>query len=119
LPLLLLREGFNLAVCSRNADELKNFEQELKDINPDIELLAIVADVSLKADVIKFAQQAESALGQINVIVNNAGMYIPTSILDDTDDTFDKLVHTNLMPAYQLYRYFGKSLIAGGYRAYF
>ncbi len=39
-------------------------------------------------------------------------MYAYSSILDDGDETFEKEVNTNLAPAYWLYRYFGKSVIA-------
>ncbi|QKJ29247.1 SDR family oxidoreductase [Mucilaginibacter mali] len=111
IALAFSNEGFNLAICSRNAAELKTFEEELKQIDPGIKVIAVVADVSKKADIIKFAGEAESVLGSIDIIVNNAGTFIPTSILDDADDTFDKLMHTNLLPAYELYRYFGKKMM--------
>jgi short-subunit dehydrogenase len=32
--------------------------------------------------------------------------------LDEGDDAFEKQLHTNLMPAYHLYRFFGKTMIA-------
>src|SRR6202012_3333601 len=34
-----------------------------------------------------------------------------SSILDDADGTLEKHVGTNLMPAYELYRYFGKTMM--------
>jgi short-subunit dehydrogenase len=39
-------------------------------------------------------------------------MYTYSSILDDAEDAFEKNVHTNLAPAYELYRHFGKKMIA-------
>lgn len=111
IAIAFANEGFNLAICSRNAAELKTFEEELKQIDPGIKIATIVADVSKKADILKFATEAENTLGVIDVIVNNAGTYVPNSILDDADDTLDKLIHTNLMPAYELYRYFGKKMM--------
>jgi short-subunit dehydrogenase len=44
--------------------------------------------------------------------VNNVGTYVQQSILDDEEDTFQKLINTNLVPAYELYRYFGKTMMA-------
>jgi short-subunit dehydrogenase len=76
--------------------------------------LAIVADCSKKEEVLNFAGLAEQQLGFISIIVNNAGMYEYSSILDDSEDAFDKQVNTNLAPAYLLYRYFGKTMIAAG-----
>ena len=112
IAIAFAKEGLNLAICARNADELEGFKQELLQINPDIKVSVKVANVSVKGDVLAFAAQAEQELGAISVIVNNAGIYVPASILDDDDTTFDKLVNTNLMPAYEFYRYFGKKLIA-------
>jgi len=108
------KEGLNLAVCARNADDVAAFKQELLDINPAIKVCGVKADISIKNDVIAFAKQAEEELGDISVIVNNAGIYVPTSILDDAEDTFQKVISTNLAPAYELYRYFGKKLMAAG-----
>ena len=105
-------EGFNLAICSRNAAELDAFKIELQQINAGITVLTSVTNISIKKEVLAFAGRAQKEFGFINIIVNNAGIYIPSSILNDADDTLDKLMNTNLMPAYELYKFFGKSLIA-------
>ncbi|PTQ98012.1 NADP-dependent 3-hydroxy acid dehydrogenase YdfG [Mucilaginibacter yixingensis] len=112
ISIAFAKEGFNLAVCARNAGELEAFKQELLQINPQIKVAAVTADISLKEQIHAFASQAEQELGDINIIVNNAGIYQPTSILDDEDSVFNRLMNTNLLPAYELYRYFGKKLIA-------
>jgi short-subunit dehydrogenase len=39
-------------------------------------------------------------------------MFDPISILDESGAAFEKQMNTNYMPAYHLYRYFGKSMIA-------
>jgi len=106
------KEGINLAICSRHADELAAFKTELTAINPAIKVFTSVTDCSIKAQVIAFASAAETDLGAISIIVNNAGIYEYASILDDKEETFEKHVNTNLMPAYELYRYFGKKMIA-------
>src|SRR5476651_2432432 len=108
------KEGLNLAVCARKAEELQAFEKELLEINPAIKVVGVKADISNKAEVLALAKQAEDELGAISVIVNNAGIYVPASILDDTEEAFDQLMATNLRPAYELYRYFGKKLAAAG-----
>ena len=106
------KEGINLAICSRHQEDLDAFKNELLAINPAVKVFTAVADCSIKAQVIKFAADAENELGFINIIVNNLGIYTYSSILDDSDDTFNKHVNTNLMPAYELYRYFGKKMAA-------
>lgn len=110
ISIAFAKEGFNLAVCARKASDLETFKQELLQINPNIKVAAITADISVKEQIKAFARQAEDELGAINIIVNNAGIYQPTSILDDGEDVFAQLTNTNLLPAYELYRYFGKKL---------
>jgi short-subunit dehydrogenase len=106
------KQDINLAICSRNQADLIAFKAELLAINPTINIYISVTDCSVKKQVLDFAAAAEKELGSISIIVNNAGMYTYSSILDDNEDTFTQQVNTNLMPAYELYRYFGKKMIA-------
>jgi short-subunit dehydrogenase len=112
IAIAFAQEGLNLAICSRKAADVEAFKQELLQINPAIKICGMQADCSIKAEAIAFAARAESQLGPISVIVNNAGIYVPASILDDGEETFGQVINTNLMPAYELYRYFGKKLMA-------
>jgi len=106
------KEGINLAICARGEQDLLAFKNELLAINPNIQVVTVATDVSIKEQILQFAATAEKELGAISIIVNNAGIYQPSSILDDADDTFLKSVNTNVAPAYELYRYFGKTMIA-------
>jgi len=106
------RQGINLAICARTPEDLAAFKMELSGINPAIKIFTSVTDCSIKQQVLQFAAGAEKALGFISIIVNNAGVYEYASILDDKEGTFEKHVNTNLMPAYELYRFFGKTMIA-------
>ena len=106
------KEGINLAICARGEQDLLAFKNELLAINPNIQVVTVATDVSIKEQILQFAAKAEKELGAISIIVNNAGIYQPSSILDDADDTFLKSVNTNVAPAYELYRYFGKTMIA-------
>src|SRR6185503_15221361 len=112
IAIAFAKEGENLAICSRNGDDLAAFKKELADINPAIKVYTSVTDCSVKQQVLDFAAAAENELGAINIIVNNVGMYTYSSILDDDDEAFQKHVNINLGAAYQLYRYFGKKMIA-------
>lgn len=105
------KEGISIAICSRNGKELDEFKNELQYINPKIKVVALVADGSDKQQLLQFAAAAEKELGFINIIVNNLGMFDPVSILDEGEDAFGKQLNTNLMPAYHLYRFFGKKMM--------
>lgn len=112
IAIAFAKQGLNIAVCSRNNAELLLLQDELKKTNPNIRVITSQTDCSVKEQVMAFAGFAEQELGFISVIVNNVGMYEPSSILDDEENTFEKLINTNLMPTYELYRYFGKTMMA-------
>lgn len=112
IAIAFAKEGINLAICSRNEKDLEGFKNELLQINPAIQVFTMVADGSNKNQLLDFAAAAESELGAISIIVNNLGVYTFAGILDDTEDAFEKMINTNLMPAYQLYRFFGKKMRA-------
>jgi len=112
IAIAFAQQGINLAVCSRNLTDLQAFKAELHQINPEVAVFTAVADGSNKAQLLQFAAEAEKELGAISIIVNNLGMYTFSSILDDADDAFEKTINTNLAPAYHLYRYFGKKMMA-------
>jgi short-subunit dehydrogenase len=112
IAIAFAKEGINLAICSRTGTDLAAFKEELNAINPAIKVFTSVTDCSVRQQVLDFASAAESQLGFISIIVNNVGIYEYSSILDDKDETFEKHVNTNIMPAYELYRFFGKKMIA-------
>jgi len=108
----LVREGVNLAICSRNDKDLWVVKEALLEINPHVKIFARVADCSLPDEVRSFAAEAEHKLQPIQIIINNAGMFLPGSILDEEENNLQKQLNLNLMAGYELYRYFGKKLMA-------
>jgi short-subunit dehydrogenase len=112
IAIAFAKEGINMAICSRNGKDLEKFKEELLRINPKIKVVAQVADGSVKGQILQFAGAAEQQLGFISIVVNNLGLFETGGILDDSEKSFDRLLNTNLMPAYHLYRYFGKTMMA-------
>jgi short-subunit dehydrogenase len=108
------KQGINLSICSRREQELLDFKAELLQIAPAIQVFTQVADVSKRDEVKKFAEFTEKNMGFVDILVNNVGMYKHAPILEDSEDSFQKQIDTNLMPAYELYRFFGKSMVSVG-----
>ena len=65
------------------------------------------ADVSKFADLQKLVDTAVSRFGRVDVMVNNAGIETRTSILDTTEDQYDRVLAINLKSAF-----FGTQLAA-------
>jgi short-subunit dehydrogenase len=111
IAIAFAKQGINLAVCSRNENDLAAFKKELLLVNPQIKVVTEVADGSVEEQLVGFAAAAEKQLGFIDIIVSSLGIFEPVSILDESESAFNKQLNTNLMPAYHLYRFFGKKMI--------
>ncbi|HWD88071.1 MAG TPA: SDR family oxidoreductase [Mucilaginibacter sp.] len=112
IAIAFAKEGVNLAICSRNEKKLAEFKQELLQVNAQIKVFTKAADGSDKEQLLQFAADTEKELGFIGIVVSSLGMFEPVSLLDESDGAFEKQMNTNLMPAYHLYRFFGKKMIA-------
>jgi len=111
IAIAFAKEGVNLAICSRKENELAEFKQELLQVNAQIKVFTKAADGSNKDQLLQFAAEAEKELGLIGIVVSSLGMFEPVSILDESDAAFERQLNTNFMPAYHLYRHFGKKMI--------
>ncbi len=97
--------GFDVAFCARNNKELNQFKNELEAIGQDDQkVLAIACDVSDKEAVQWFAEQVAFEFEEIDVLVNNAGIFLPGKISEEEDSVFEQQMHTNLFSAYYLTR---------------
>lgn len=104
LALLFAKNGHDLAICSRHQEDLYSLSDELKNIQPSIEIIALATDVSQKEAVEKFAETILNQWKSIDILINNAGVFIPGSIHDEPEGNLEKMIHTNLYSAYHLTR---------------
>jgi len=98
------KEGADLAVCARTAADLDAFKADFNTKYPAIEVFTQTVDMSNKAAVLQFAADVKSKWGQINVLVNNAGLFIPGEVSKEEDGALEKMIETNLYSAYHLTR---------------
>ena len=58
------------------------------------------ADVSSAADVHRLVAEAMARFGRIDILVNNAGVMVTKSVLETTEDDWDRTIDVNLKGAY-------------------
>jgi glucose 1-dehydrogenase len=75
---------------------------------------AVEADVSKVADLQKMIDRAISAYGRLDIMVNNAGVETRTSVLDTTEDQYEKVLDINLKSAFFGTQLAAKQMIAQG-----
>lgn len=97
------QNGHSLAICSRNNQDLKNFSKELTDLGAP-KVFYEQCDVALKDDIEMFAENLVQECGQVDVLVNNAGVFIPGKISEEPDGALETMIETNLYSAYRLTR---------------
>ncbi|HXS37922.1 MAG TPA: SDR family oxidoreductase [Flavipsychrobacter sp.] len=100
----LLSEGFSVAICSRNKSDLELLEQQWNEKYPTASIIAQPADLSIKEQVIAFADSVLSVYPAIDVLVNNAGIFLPGHIADEPEGHFERLMSLNMFSAYHLSR---------------
>lgn len=98
------KEGFNLAVCSRSADDLSNFKSTFSTQYPDIEILTQATDMSKKSEVNALADYIKGHWTKVDVLVNNAGVFLPGEIHKEEEGTLERQIETNLYSAYYMTR---------------
>lgn len=104
----LAEHGYNLAICSRNSGELERFAEDLRYTGAKI--IIWQADCSIKQEVYAFCNAVKEQMGTVDVLVNNAGTYLPGNLLDESDDNLKKQLDLNLNSAYYMSKYFGKMM---------
>jgi NADP-dependent 3-hydroxy acid dehydrogenase YdfG len=96
--------GYQVAVSARGAEALISLEEELKKSNPTANHLIFRGDMSVKADVVAFAELVKNNWQTVDILVNNAGIFIPGSIYNEPEGNLEKMMSTNLYSAYHLSR---------------
>ena len=104
-------EGFNIAVCARNKKDLDELYEDLHQKYPDAEILAQACDVSDKKQLKSFSDHIKSEWNEVDVLVNNAGIFLPGQVHKEKTGTLEKLLKTNLYSAYYLTQFLIKMMI--------
>ena len=86
---LLLEQGADVALCSRNAELLENVVGQLKAAFPKRRVYGQACDVLKGNQVNAFAQSVRETLGAPCILVNNAGQARMSTFADTDDDAWD------------------------------
>ncbi|WP_080059738.1 SDR family oxidoreductase [Spirosoma aerolatum] len=88
-----ITEGFDTIVCARSVEGIEG---------PG--LLPVAADLSNRSGVNALLTYIQSLGRPVDVLVNNAGIFLPGEIHQEAEGTFETLMNTNVASAYHLTR---------------
>ena len=78
------------------------------------EAIAVQADVSRKMDVLRLMDQTVQQFGRIDILINNAGIYPLSPLLDMTEEEWDQVLDSNLRGTFLCTQAAAKVMIAQG-----
>ncbi|MUG45866.1 SDR family NAD(P)-dependent oxidoreductase [Paenibacillus woosongensis] len=98
----LAKEGVNVLINGRNYEEVERIVNEIKSDFPATSPQNAAADIVDK-------EQREALFGKfpnIDILVNNMGIYEIMQYEDADDEVWDKYIHTNVLAANALTKYY-------------
>ena len=99
-----LKHGFDAVVCARKQADLNSMKEECLKLFPASKVHIFQADMSVKEEVQQFAHFVLSLQRPIDVLVNNAGYFVPGEIATEPEGTLESMMDANLYSAYHLTR---------------
>ena len=96
--------GYDLYLSSRDTVRLSATAEELQTRHPQVSIRYKAADVGRKEAVLDLARWILDAGTAVDVLINNAGQFLPGSVHDEKDGTLETLMAVNLFSAYYLTR---------------
>ena len=107
----LAQAGADIALGARRVERLENTARLVEKAGR--RCVAVATDVSSPEDCQKFVVQTVSQLGQVDVLVNNAGVGTAYPATRETPDQFKQVIDVNLNGAYWMAQACGRVMKPG------
>lgn len=96
-------EGFTVATCARNEKDLDQLKAQVE-AEFGNKVLIQVADVSKKEEITAFIDFIRLGGKPVEVLVNNAGKFVPGQVHTEEEGVLEDQIETNLYSAYHVSR---------------
>ena len=89
IALALIEQGYGVVATSRTISKSK-------ELTASSDLVLIDGDIGKKETAVKVAEAAIQHFGRIDLLVNNAGIFIPKPFTEYTEDDYHLVMNTNV-----------------------
>jgi short-subunit dehydrogenase len=93
------REGFDIVTCARKQVDLEQLKVVIEGISA-VEVHIFKCDMAIKAEVNGFTDFVKNIPKPLDVLVNNAGYFIPGSVLEEQEGALESMIESNVLSAY-------------------
>ena len=105
------KQGIHVVInYCHHKEEAESFAKYIKDTY-EVEALAIPCDVSKEEEVEKMINKIIDTFGEIDVLVNNAGVARDSLLLDKNLKEFQRVLSVNLIGTYLCSKYVGRVML--------
>ena len=111
---LLVSKGINVAICSRSESDVQSFIKELSATNSGVKIIGQKTDMRQRTEVLSFAAYILDHFETVDILINNAGVFLPGEITQEEDGALEQMMETNLYSAYHLTRALVPNMLANG-----
>lgn len=101
------KKNFNVVINYLTGEQEANTLKERLINEYGIKAITIKADVSKEEDCLKILEETKSNFNTIDVLVNNAGIAIDTTLEDKTVENFRKILDVNLIGVFLMCKHIG------------
>ena len=101
------KKNFNVVINYLTGEQEANTLKEKLINEYGIKAITIKADVSKEEDCLKILEETKANFNTIDVLVNNAGIAIDTTLEDKTVENFRKILDVNLIGVFLMCKHIG------------
>jgi NAD(P)-dependent dehydrogenase (short-subunit alcohol dehydrogenase family) len=109
IALGLAREGAQVVIADLQEDKAIETADEIRGMGR--KSLALKVDVSDLSDLSLLVQTTLREFGTIDILINNAGIALPTPFLETTEEAWDRIVDVNLKSAFFCSQYVARIMV--------
>ena len=99
-------KGHTIFLCARNKTLLEQSGQEIQRRWPTTSIHTMACDISDKEMVTAFGAFVRQKVSTIDILINNAGSFVPGSVHNEPMGALEEMISTNLYSAYYITRLF-------------
>lgn len=110
----LAEYGCNLLLSARNGETLETLKLRLEESHPGITVQHFACDFADNDQLTELISWIEQRVPQLNILVNNVGIFRPVSLLNESDEDFDLQMHINYHTPHRLSRSVARNMCRNG-----